>query len=944
MALNLTMLQIQKLRTNLFKPLQIQWPVPKVGCSFVAICTLKFGYFFLGLKFVYLKPCGTLTSLRSKAKIEPLVFGDISAHFILANEREIDHLNKVTGFQFIDDNLSLPLNLQVKSANQSSLDKIFLVVKNSLPEYASILVPPESQSNTYRLIMNKNLHNPASVAVLEKSTGDELLTNIINDDDDNGRINAQRNGIIDIEDITNSSVKSQDPHENNVDMNGDKSNKREPLKLGNINFAQNPRIDRRNMNLTTKEFLDKERAKNTVLANKQHWGDFTEFIAETRPEEKRDLTKISTSEFADHLKFYFQNVLKKKRRVTKENEAPDTGVYNASVFTTKLNAIKRQMHFLEMPPLSQEVCTTLTDIIKKRQKQSSEAGETSGKNRAYPFSREHIAIIINHGQLGHSNPYALRNKIYLNFNVKFGLRPRQEMYNGTMSDIEEGPVGANGIPEYLKLSLRIRKNLQGNKISRGADDYNPKLYSKDDDPENCPVRAWYFYKSKKNPQCATPNSPLFHNPVVMNPEKYAKADIWYGCQRTSINTLGEVYKKMAEKSGIDPKLCHIMGCTGRKLTINSLGTGANTNSVFIAKHTGQTNVDSQMSYLTPGNEDNMAMDTILDDAIAGKKVNSFDEELKRAHAKTTVKINQMNQNKTLPSTSNTINIKTSDRDDQKRQIVDTKSRSCERNPSNKSPDRSRSRTRSSNPRDKSSSRKRSPSYKSRSRKRSPSYKSSNRSRSRKRSPSYKCSNRSRSRKRSPSYKSRDRSRSRKRSPSYKCRDRSRSRKRSPSYKSRDRSRSRKRRPSYRSRSRKRSPSYKCRDRSRSRKRSPSYKSRDRSRSRKRSPSYRSRSRKRSPSYKYEDRSRSRKRSPSYPIFGMRSQRYVSNERLMFRDRSPHQHTSEKKIVSYKSTYEKSLPITGNPSSSSDYLSGNLSHNSHIYGFQGNSMESTYQNK
>jgi hypothetical protein len=135
------------------------------------------------------------------------------------------------------------------------------------------------------------------------------------------------------------------------------------------------------------------------------------------------------------------------------------------------------------------------------------------------------------------------------------------MYQATMSDIIEGPLDETGLPEYLSLSKRLRKNMQGMGGETGADDYDPKLFPDNETPEMCGVRAFMFYKSKKNIKMRFDEAPLFHNCIFMNPEKYASAPVWYGCSRSGQQFLGNIYKEMARKSGIDVVKHHIKGTT-----------------------------------------------------------------------------------------------------------------------------------------------------------------------------------------------------------------------------------------------------------------------------------------------------------------------------------------------------------------------------------------------
>ena len=240
------------------------------------------------------------------------------------------------------------------------------------------------------------------------------------------------------------------------------------------------RVDLRNAMLTPQEFIDSNRAQNTVYANNQHWNDFANFIKTNRPEETQDLTKMESDDRAKHLYYYFQNVLKK-----------DGDMYNASCYASKISAIRRQIHFLKLPPLTDVHEKTIAEIIKKRKRQSTAAGETAGKHRAFPFNREQMALMRAHGQLGSENAVALRNLVFMNFNLKFGMRARKEMYTGTMSDVIEGPVDDYGIPLWLSLSKRIRKNMQG---ERGGEDYEQRITPNKENPELCGVVAWMFYK------------------------------------------------------------------------------------------------------------------------------------------------------------------------------------------------------------------------------------------------------------------------------------------------------------------------------------------------------------------------------------------------------------------------------------------------------------------
>ena len=97
----------------------------------------------------------------------------------------------------------------------------------------------------------------------------------------------------------------------------------------------------------------------------------------------------------------------------------------------------------------------------RRQEESMKEGQIPGKHSPKAIPREVLAEVIAQGKFGNSDPRALTASVIKAFQAGFGFRNRTEMYNIINSDVEVGPLKANGVPEYIELWERITKMRRG---------------------------------------------------------------------------------------------------------------------------------------------------------------------------------------------------------------------------------------------------------------------------------------------------------------------------------------------------------------------------------------------------------------------------------------------------------------------------------------------------
>ena len=155
-----------------------------------------------------------------------------------------------------------------------------------------------------------------------------------------------------------------------------------------------------------------------------------------------DLITLHTTILADYLKKFFMGVMK-----------ADGSSYNASTLGAYHNALAK--FFIEERKLDIKKETEfvrIEKIVARRQEESVKEGKIPGVNASKAIPKEVLAEVFMKGNIGMGNMKALTAYVIQCFEIGFGIRCQDEMYEIRNGDISESPNKVDGIPEYIELS------------------------------------------------------------------------------------------------------------------------------------------------------------------------------------------------------------------------------------------------------------------------------------------------------------------------------------------------------------------------------------------------------------------------------------------------------------------------------------------------------------
>ena len=217
----------------------------------------------------------------------------------------------------------------------------------------------------------------------------------------------------------------------------------------------NSRIKTENIKNSTAEYLEKTQPVNSKRSLKTAVAALESVILELHPSEDRSLIELPKETLAQYLEEFFQCVVK-----------ADGTVYNASTLGTYFNSLARFLMEKKQIDIKKDPLFGLVGkVLARRQVECASEGDIPGKNAAKAIPKEVLAEVIAKGKIGFDDPRALTANVVKSFQAGFGTRNREEMYSIQNGDIDIGPLKMNGIPEYLELSDKLRRQ-EGGKGSK----------------------------------------------------------------------------------------------------------------------------------------------------------------------------------------------------------------------------------------------------------------------------------------------------------------------------------------------------------------------------------------------------------------------------------------------------------------------------------------------
>ena len=164
-------------------------------------------------------------------------------------------------------------------------------------------------------------------------------------------------------------------------------------------------------------------------------------------------------------------------------------------------------------------------MIKVKAMKSAEEGRGSGVNAKRSIKPEHFRMALEGGSIGRDNPRALVTSAYIAFTLGMGCRAVSEVHMVRNKDLQYGPTGKHGVPQWIELGERVTKTRKGRPNDTRI--LEAKVFPDHDNPKTCYVRTLLCYNDRRTEAQRHPDAPFFINckqSAVNNPEE---EQFWY---------------------------------------------------------------------------------------------------------------------------------------------------------------------------------------------------------------------------------------------------------------------------------------------------------------------------------------------------------------------------------------------------------------------------------
>ena len=274
-----------------------------------------------------------------------------------------------------------------------------------------------------------------------------------------------------------------------------------------------------NIKETAEDFLKDRTPINTQKSMKTAVNAFHAFHKEISPERDVNMLQLSKKDLSEDLERFFMGILRE-----------DGSPYNPATLGTYHNGIAKYLIEERSIDIKRDPeFVRLEKIIARRQEESVKEGKLAGMNAAKPVPKEVLTGTFAQGKIGCNSPKSLTAYVIACFEMGFGIRSRQEMYDIKNMDIKRSSNLIDGIPEFIELDERMTKVRRGNR-KQGTRVAVPRIYS-DRDPKKRMVRPFLKMQSKKNDSMLLPDQPIFLTCKQLKESNPDDADVWFTSQR-----------------------------------------------------------------------------------------------------------------------------------------------------------------------------------------------------------------------------------------------------------------------------------------------------------------------------------------------------------------------------------------------------------------------------
>ena len=342
------------------------------------------------------------------------------------------------------------------------------------------------------------------------------------------------------------------------------------------------------------KFVEKQANKKTLSKTRYDVKLVETFFK--REKEERSLQDIPPEVLAPLLCKFFIGVRKS-----------DGSQYEPNTLRSFLSSFERHLKKHDYPSslINDREFDKLREVLKSKQMDLKRAGKGNLPNKADPITDEEIEILWQRQQFGLHTPDSIINTLWFVNTVHFGLRAADEHRYMCWGDVTLRKDSNK--QEYLMFDERQTKTRSGAN-PRDVRTVTPKMWSKPETPDRCPVQVYKKYAEKRPSDYSDIESPFYiathTRQTHMGPD-----DQWFLREPIGVNKLGSLMTRMSKAAGLaeDKKL---RNHSARKHLVQKLNDN-NVPPTQIMQITGHRNVQSVNNYCHLNNNQHREISQIL---------------------------------------------------------------------------------------------------------------------------------------------------------------------------------------------------------------------------------------------------------------------------------------------------------------------------------------------
>ncbi|XP_070576202.1 uncharacterized protein KIAA1958 homolog [Ptychodera flava] len=343
-------------------------------------------------------------------------------------------------------------------------------------------------------------------------------------------------------------------------------------------------------------FVVDQQNSETVRKTKYHVTLFKQYLQEV--DEHREIADIPPHQL-DPLVGNFLCVVRKE----------DGTEYEPSYLRGMLSSLERH---LRLAKYEASLVTSLDffstrEKLKAKQKNLRKHGKGNLPHKADTLTDDDVNKLYADRQLGAHTPQSVINTLWLNNMLHFGMRAVKEHRSLCWGDVKL-KRDADG-REFIEMTNEHQTKTRTGENVSDVRPVKPQMYSYPDDKNRCPVALYKFYASLRPKNFMGPETPFYL--AIKNTPQPSDA-VWFKRQAMGPNTIAQIMKNMAGKSGISCRGKRLTNTSARKYLLQKLNDN-NVPPTHTMQKSAHKNVQSVNNYCKLSDKQQYAMSHILTD-------------------------------------------------------------------------------------------------------------------------------------------------------------------------------------------------------------------------------------------------------------------------------------------------------------------------------------------